>query len=77
VSVKSTAFRVLLAAHKRGAFELDEATAAALLIHAELLTDLHLLGNGSEIRPGGRIDLSVLGHGLLSQLSDVAVLREQ
>lgn len=50
---------------------LTHAEAAALAPHAELLADLHLLTAGSRISAGGRLGLSVLGTGLLSQLCDV------
>jgi hypothetical protein len=63
----SPAFRALMTAHIHGECgPLTNAEAEALAV----VSDFQLMTTDSDVRPGGTIRLSVLGEGLLSQLSD-------
>lgn len=71
--MKSRAFRALMTAQaygQCGPLTDDEASGLGLAV------DLGLLTSDSDVSPGGTIRLSVLGYGLLGQLADVTVLRE-
>lgn len=71
--MKSRAFRALMSAKTYGECgPLTQAESEDL----GLAMDLQLLTPDSDIQPGGTIRLSLLGESLLSQLSDVAILRE-
>lgn len=67
--MKSRAFRALMTAKLHGECSpLTDDESAGL----GLAVDLQLVTLDSDIRPGGKIQLSLLGEALLGQLSDVA-----